>query len=213
MAEDFSGEWRHHPAGESFPFEADVVKNRHVLRSSGEHTVYVTERAEIVIDAPPEVIWDYVTDPVNWTASNPEEHYGLAFDTPDNRPQEGATFRQREEVAGMYADLYGRFPYVDHPNVAVWTGTAYYPLLRGVLTVRIPEGGTIRLEATDAGTRMSHSVWMDFPNNRRGRLLAWLFDGPLEGRRKLHEHTAKELEFFRDRLDAGEPEGTDVGMA
>jgi len=27
-------------------------------------------------------------------------------------------------------------------------GTAYYPLLRGLVTVRIPEGGTIRLEET-----------------------------------------------------------------
>lgn len=52
--------------------------------------------------------------------------------------------------------------------MGVWTGTAYYPVLRGLVTVRIPEGGTIRLEETADGTRMSHAVWMDFPNNRRG---------------------------------------------
>ncbi|WP_228546320.1 hypothetical protein [Halegenticoccus tardaugens] len=84
--------------------------------------MYVTDKAEIVIDATPSEIWEYVTDPVHWTASNPEEHYGLEYDTPDNRPREGATFHQREEVAGMYADLHGRFPYIDYPNVAVWTG-------------------------------------------------------------------------------------------
>ena len=71
--------------------------------------MYVSDKAEIVIDASPEEIWEYVTDPVHWTASNPEEHYGLEYDTPDNRPQEGATFHQAEEVAGMYADLHGRF--------------------------------------------------------------------------------------------------------
>jgi len=37
--------------------------------------MYVTDKAEIVIDASSEDIWEYVTDPVHWTASNPEEHY------------------------------------------------------------------------------------------------------------------------------------------
>jgi len=62
--------------------------------------MYVTDKAEIVIDASSEDIWEYVTDPVHWTASNPEEHYGLEYDTPDNRPREGATFHQAEEVVG-----------------------------------------------------------------------------------------------------------------
>jgi len=65
--------------------------------------MYVTDKADIVIDASPEVVWECVTDPVHWTASNPEEHYGLEYDTPDNRPREGATFHQAEEVAGMFA--------------------------------------------------------------------------------------------------------------
>jgi len=167
--------------------------------------MYVTDSAEIEIDAPPAEIWEYVTDPENWTASNPEEHYGLEYDTPDDRPREGATFHQRESVAGLYADLYGRFPYVDYPNVAVWAGTAYYPLLRGLLTVRIPEGGTIRLEETDDGTRMSHAVWMDFPNTRRGRALRWLFTTVLGGRAKLYDHTRRELVFFRRQLETTAP--------
>ena len=164
--------------------------------------MYVTDKAEIVIDASSEEIWDYVTDPVHWTASNPEDHYGLEYDTPDNRPQEGAAFHQAEEVAGMYADLHGRFQYIDHPHVAVWTGTAYYPVFRGLVTVRIPEGGTIRLEETEDGTRMSHAVWMDFPNNRRGQLLKRLFTTVLEGKAKLYDHTNKELVFFKERIES-----------
>ena len=164
--------------------------------------MYVTEDASMTIDATPGEIWDYVTDPVNWTASNPEEHYGLEYDTPDDRPREGATFHQAEEVAGMFADLHGRFQYVDYPNVAVWTGTAYYPVLGGLLTVRIPEGGTIRLEETDDGTRRSHAVWMDFPNNRRGRLFRWVFENVIDGKEKLYDHTNKELVFFKDRIES-----------
>jgi len=30
----------------------------------------------------------------------------------------------------MYADLHRRFKYIDHPNVAVWTGTGLFVLLR-----------------------------------------------------------------------------------
>ena len=164
--------------------------------------MYVTAIAAIVVDAPPEAIWAYVTDPVHWTASNPEEHYGLEYDTPDDRPREGATFHQAEAVAGMYADLYGRFPYIDYPDVAVWTGTAYYRLVPGLVTVRIPEGGTIRLEETEDGTRMSHAVWMDFSNNRRGRALKWVFTTALDGKAKLYDHTNKELVFFKDRIES-----------
>ncbi|WP_433633576.1 SRPBCC family protein [Halomicrococcus sp. NG-SE-24] len=164
--------------------------------------MYITDKAEIVIDASLEEIWEYVTDPAHWTASNPEEHYGLEYDTPDNRPHEGARFHQRETVASMYANLYGQFPYVNRPNVAVWVGTAYYPLLRGLVTVRIPEGGTIRLEETDDGTRMSHTVWMDFPNSQLGYLLKWLFENVLDGRVKLYDHTEKELVFFKEQIES-----------
>ena len=174
--------------------------------------MYVTDRAEIVIDASPEEIWEYVTDPVHWTASNPEEHYGLEYDTPDDRPHEGATFHQAESVAGMFAELHGRFQYIDHPSVAVWTGTAYYLLLEGLISVRIPEGGTIRLEETDVGTRMSHAVWMDFPNTRRGRLLKWAFENVLDGPAELYDHTNKELVFFKERLEST-PQPATAGMA
>lgn len=37
--------------------------------------MYVTDKAEIEIDAPPKVIWEYLGDRVHWTASHPEEHY------------------------------------------------------------------------------------------------------------------------------------------
>ena len=46
-----------------------------------------------------------------------------------------------------------------------------------------PEGGTIRLEETVDGTRMSHAVGMDFPNNRRERALTWSFTTVLGGKR------------------------------
>jgi hypothetical protein len=44
------------------------------------------------ICAAPEAVWDYACKPENWTASNPTEHFGLHFDSPDNLPHAGVTF-------------------------------------------------------------------------------------------------------------------------
>lgn len=52
----------------------------------------VTRRAEILIKADPEQIWDFVNDPAQWMASNPEEHFGTEFFTPDKKvAPEGAS--------------------------------------------------------------------------------------------------------------------------
>lgn len=51
---------------------------------------------------------------------------------------------------------------------------------------------------------MSHAVWMDFPNNRRGRALKWVFTTALDGKAKLYDHTNKELVFFKDRIESSD---------
>jgi hypothetical protein len=165
--------------------------------------MYHTQQSEIVIDGTPEEIWEFSSNPENWTASNPTEHWGLTYDSPDNRPGEGVEFHQDEAVAGIRNDLYGRFQYLDVPNVAVWTGSAYYPLLGGLLTIRIPEGGTIRLEETEDGrTRMSHAIFMDFPNSRFGRWFKWVFVHVIDGPEKLAQHNRVELEYFKEHVES-----------
>jgi hypothetical protein len=83
--------------------------------------------------------------------------------------------------------------------MAVWTGTAYYPLLRGFITVRIPESGTFCVEETEDGTWMSHAVWIELPNDHRDRFLNWLFTTVLMGK-PLYDAPHKELIFFKERL-------------
>jgi len=56
----------------------------------------VTKRSEILINADPEQIWDFVNDPAHWMASNPEEHYGTEFLT--------RTRRSGREVASTNAN-------------------------------------------------------------------------------------------------------------
>ena len=163
--------------------------------------MYITAETEIIINSTPEAIWDYAADPANWTASNPEEHFGLTYDSKDQRPATGVEFRQRESVAGIFADLRGRFLYVERPHIAVWAGTAAYRLLGGLVRIRIPEGGTARVERATTGIKLSHDVFMDFPNSAWGGLLAWLFRIVFNGPAAVYNHAYKELVFFKEQLE------------
>ncbi len=162
----------------------------------------ITADTAILIDSTPEAIWDYASDPGNWTASNPEEHFGLEYNSADSRPATGVEFLQRESVAGIYADLRGRFLYVERPRIAVWAGTAVYRLLGGLVRIRIPEGGVVRAEQATGGVRLSHDVYMDFPNSLWGKLLTWIFKKVFKGPDMVYNHTYKELVFFKKSLEA-----------
>ncbi|MHB1415104.1 MAG: hypothetical protein ACYC1C_07605 [Chloroflexota bacterium] len=160
----------------------------------------IRQKAEITIrDSRAELVYDYASDPVNWSASNPEEHFGLVFHSEDNRPHTGVTFRQRESVAGVYADLRGHFLHVVRPKIAVWTGLATYKL--SFLGITLPEGGVIQIEETPAGVRLSHAVFIDFPENLLGRIALWFFIRR-NVEQELYHHTYKELVFFKSKLEA-----------
>ncbi|MGE5174399.1 MAG: SRPBCC family protein [Betaproteobacteria bacterium] len=168
--------------------------------------MFITAETGITINSTPEAVWDYASDPANWTASNSEEHFGLAYyNSRDNRPATGVEFHQRESVAGVYADLRGRFLHVERPRIAVWTGTAVYRLLGGLIHIRIPEGGVVKAERSPAGTRLSHDVYMDFPNSWWGRLLVWIFRNVFKGPDAAYNHTYKELVFFKEQLEKKQP--------
>jgi hypothetical protein len=164
--------------------------------------MFIIAEANITIDSAPEAIWEYASDPANWTASNPEEHFGLTYyNSKDNRPATGVEFHQRESVAGLYADLRGRFLYVDKPRMAVWAGTAVYRLFGGLVRIRIPEGGVVKAERLQAGTRLSHDVYMDFPNSAWGRMLVRIFRNVIKGPDAVYAHTYRELIFFKEQLE------------
>ncbi|MEO8479827.1 MAG: SRPBCC family protein [Gemmatimonadota bacterium] len=163
--------------------------------------MFVTIETSITINASPETVWDYASAPENWTASNPEAHFGLQYDTPDNLPAEGATFHQRESVAGRYADLHGRFHVMDRPHLAVWSGTALYHVLGGLIRVPIAEGGVLRTVPTDHGVRLSHDVYLDFPETFVGRWLLRNFERA-NGRQAVYDHTFRELRFFKQVLES-----------
>ena len=175
----------------------------------------VTRRAEILIKADPGEIWDFLNDPARWKASNPEEHYGTEFFTPDGKVAAGGRFYQRESVAGIRADMRGHFLYVDRPRNVSWTGVAEYRLLGGFVKFRVPQSGILKLEKREHGVMMSHDMFVDFPDTWFGKLVAWYFKTLRDGERRLYEHGQRELVYFKTEIErlSGERASTDVSRA
>ena len=148
-----------------------------------------------------EAIWEFASDPVNWTASNPSEHYGLKFDSPDNRPATGVTFWQKESIAGVMANLRGHFLVVDKPTLTVWRGVATYKLFFGLLRPRIPEGGVLKMEQEGNDVKLSHNVYMDFPDTWFGKLMLYIFEHWMNGKDAVYNHTYRELEYFKKMIE------------
>lgn len=164
--------------------------------------MFVTAETEILTSAEPEIIWKYASDPEHWTASNPGEHLGLQFFNSSNRPEQDADFYQKEYVAGVYADLHGRIIYLNKPGLTIWTGTAIYKILGGLLRFRLPEGGVLRIIKVSEGTKVSHNVYIDFPNSIWGKLLKWFFIKVMNGDKAIYDHTYKELVYFKEKLES-----------
>ncbi len=163
----------------------------------------LTQRVSAVIhDTSPERIWDFASDPKNWTASNPLEHRGLELFSRSGLPETGARFHQQEYVAGVFADLSGHFLYVDHPRVCVWTGIAKYRFLGGLLKIRIAEGGTATLTNAGDGWELAHDVFMDYSDSLFGKLLYWGFVHLYDGQRAVFEHANREVVYFKTYLEA-----------
>lgn len=170
--------------------------------------MFLAVDTSITIRAAPEVIWDYACNPKNWTASNPTEHFGLRYDSPDNLPHTGVTFTQKESVAGIRAVLQGRVHYMERPHLVFWTGIAAYRLFGGLLTIRLPEGGVLNMAESKDGVQLAHNVHINFPDSLRGRFYLWFFQSRLKGRQAVYDHAFRELLYFKEKLE--NPASTDV---
>lgn len=166
-----------------------------------------TQRVSAIINnASAERIWDFASDPRNWTASNPSEHRGLELFSETGLPETGARFHQQEFVAGVFADLNGHFLYVDRPKVCAWTGIATYRMLGGLVKIRIAEGGTATLTRVGNGWEFAHDVFMDFSDSWFGKGLHWGFVHLYNGQNAVFEHASREVIFFKAQLEQAELE-------
>jgi len=169
--------------------------------------MFVCVDTSITIRAPASAIWDFAAVPENWTRSNPAEHFGLRYDSANDRPGRGVEFVQRESVASLRCELRGRLHHFDRPRLAFWTGIATYRLLGGLLRIRLPEGGVLRVDEVDEGTRLAHDVFIDFPDSLAGRIARWTFLRVRDGRQAVFDHAQRELRYFKRQLETQEGYG------
>lgn len=163
--------------------------------------MFVSKRAEIIIKSTADEVWDFLNNPTIWLASNPEEHYATEFFSPDRKVRTGGLFRQQESVAGIDADLRGHFLHVEPAKIAVWTGVATYRLLGGLLKIRVPQSGVVKLEKLEDGVRLSHDMFMDFPDTLVGKIALWYFKKFRDGENALYQHGQKELVYFKTQIE------------
>lgn len=62
------------------------------------------------------------------------------------------------------------------------------------------EGVRWSVRPSGEGTVLSATVWASFPG-LKGRLMEWLFQGPLNGAARDRLHAQRELEFIRSELE------------
>ncbi|MDE1871139.1 MAG: hypothetical protein KGI06_02775 [Candidatus Micrarchaeota archaeon] len=155
---------------------------------------------EIEISNTARTIFEYASNPKNWTASNPKEHRGLRYYNGKNRPETGVEFYQKEIAAGFYNDLKGHILYVDFPYTVVWRGLAKYRLLGPLFTFYLAEGGLVRVREKNGVSKMSHDYYIDFPDSFTGKILHWYFTKK-DVKHKLFTHGNNELKFFKKMLD------------
>lgn len=108
----------------------------------------------------------------------------------------------------------GHFLYVDRPRNVSWTGVAEYRLLAGLLRVRVPQSGIVKLEARDDGVMMSPEMFIDFPDTWLGKLIARYLTESRNVERRLYEHGQKELVYFKAQIERlGKQPGVEIARA
>ena len=96
--------------------------------------MFLTVDTSITIRAAADAVWDYACKPENWTASNPTEHVGLTFDSPDNLPHAGVTFTQREASRAYRCSFNLTFPRGGDAG-AGWTSPYHFGINLGPLVL------------------------------------------------------------------------------
>ncbi len=156
----------------------------------------------VVIEAPPERIWDVMREVDQWWLPSNPEH--ISLEHLDDRPatEVGARLRIREKVAGIPAEAVGTITDVVEGTAVTWDADATYRLAG--LSVGIGEGVTWRIDPQDADSAVvSAHVWATFPSGIFGRIVAFVFIHLLNGIEKDRAHARAELDYLKRIIEQG----------
>ena len=154
----------------------------------------------IDVQAPPELVWDVMSDLDNWwVASNPEHESLERLD--DRGIAVGAKLRIRERIAGVPGEYIGELTRVTPMSEVTMEAPAARYRLFGI-SLTVGEGVTWRLESTDDhASQVSARVWATVPYGFLGHAVAWIFVNLLNGIAKDREHARVELRYLKQIIE------------
>jgi hypothetical protein len=154
----------------------------------------------IAIEAAPVRMWGYLLDIEEWWPRSNPEHDSIEVLDEDSRLGVGTRIRIRERVAGIPGEAVGRVTeYVEGQQLTWESDNARYSLWG--IPLRVEEGVRWSLRPAQHGVDLSATVWAVFPRGPWGRLVEWLFKGPLDGVNKDRQHARRELEYLKHALE------------
>lgn len=154
----------------------------------------------IEIQASQEHAWSYLLDVQHWWAPSNLEHEGLEILDDDKELAVGTRIRIREKVAGIPGQAIGEITEIKRLHHITWKADLACYRLWGI-SLRLTEGVRWSLVPHEGGVKLSATVWAIFAPNLKGRVMEWLFKGPLQGETKDRRHAQRELEYIKRDLE------------
>ena len=154
----------------------------------------------IEIEASPDRAWRYLLDIDHWWAPSNPEHESLEIISEGEQLRVGTRIRIREKIAGIPGEALGEVTELSEPHHITWKADLARYRLWG-LSLRVTEGVRWSLRPSETGVKLSATVWANFSTGFKGRLVEWLFKGPLQGETKDRRHAQRELEYIKNELE------------
>ena len=154
----------------------------------------------IQIQASLDRAWRYLVDIEQWWVPSNPEHDSLEILGKGQELDVGTRIRIREKIAGIPGEALGEVTELSAPHHITWKADLACYRLWGI-PLRVTEGVRWSLVPSEAGVKLSATVWAIFPCGLKGRLVEWLFKGPLQGETKDRRHAQRELEHIKKELE------------
>lgn len=161
-------------------------------------------KQKLIIEAPPDVVWEHLIDVKEWWLDSNPDHIDLEIKSADQKIRAGTRMLIRERIAGILGEALGEISEFVEGEKVIWeSNKATYQYLGIRFSVR--EGVSWQIEPVDKGSELTAHVWAHFPKGFFGRILEWWFKHIIDGVSKDREHAMTELRFLKTRIERMTP--------
>jgi hypothetical protein len=168
-------------------------------RDAGRERVMFEFTESIQIEAPPDHVWELLTDVECWWPPSNPEHIGIEVRSADKSIGVGTEIVFEERVAGIRCRAQGSVTRLIPGIEVAWEGMAKYRYMG--FEFRIREGVSWRVDGDGEPSQLSAHVWAEFPSSILGRLLEWYARSFLNVVDRDREHARRELEYLKSAVE------------